>query len=170
MESHYICPFRCRLRLCIKIFTKNALSLKTKKSPLGVSLSLSATPILVSLGGLIWILRRQGSWRRASPSILCRSSPGTSTKVRIFESAYFFTHVGLPSTRIRIKNTPGFKNVRISVDMASGVQIVMITRGGAFPSYGSKEALPTEQGIQFHYFITIIIIIIITTMRLVKAG
>ena len=45
MESHYICPFRYRLVLCIKKFTKNALTLTTQKSPLGVSLSLSHTHI-----------------------------------------------------------------------------------------------------------------------------
>jgi len=45
MESHCICPFRYRLVLCIKKFTKNALTLTTQKYPLGVSLSLSYTHI-----------------------------------------------------------------------------------------------------------------------------
>ena len=45
VESHYICPFRYRLVLCIKKFTKNALTLTTQKSPLGVSSSLSHTHI-----------------------------------------------------------------------------------------------------------------------------
>ena len=45
MESHYICPFRYRFLLFIKNFTKNALTLTTQKSPLGVSLSLSHTHI-----------------------------------------------------------------------------------------------------------------------------
>ena len=41
-ESYYICPFRYRLVLCIQKFTKkNALTLTTQKSPLGVSLSLN---------------------------------------------------------------------------------------------------------------------------------
>ena len=48
MESHYICPFLYRLVLCIKKFTKNALTLTTQKSPLGVSLSLSHTHIGLS--------------------------------------------------------------------------------------------------------------------------
>ena len=43
MESHYICPFRYGLVLCIKKFTKNALTLTTQKSPSGVSLGLSHT-------------------------------------------------------------------------------------------------------------------------------
>ena len=47
MESRYIEPFRYRLVLCLKEFTKNALSLTTHKSPLG------ATPTLVSLRGFI---------------------------------------------------------------------------------------------------------------------
>ena len=41
MESHHSCPFRYCSVLCIKKFTKNALTLTTRKSPLGVSLSLS---------------------------------------------------------------------------------------------------------------------------------
>ena len=45
MESHYICPFRYRLVLCIMKFTKNALTLTTEKSRWGVSLSLSHTHI-----------------------------------------------------------------------------------------------------------------------------
>ena len=45
MESYYISPFRYRLVLCIKKDTKNALTLTTQKSPLGVSLSLSHTHI-----------------------------------------------------------------------------------------------------------------------------
>ena len=45
MESYYISPFRYRLVLCIKKVTKNALTLTTQKSPLGVSLSLSHTHI-----------------------------------------------------------------------------------------------------------------------------
>ena len=49
MESHYICPFRYRLGLCIKKFTKNALTLTTQKSPLEFSLSLSHAHI-----GLPW--------------------------------------------------------------------------------------------------------------------
>ena len=43
MESYYICPFRYRLGLRIKKFTKNALTLTTQKSTSGVSLSLSHT-------------------------------------------------------------------------------------------------------------------------------
>ena len=35
MERHYICPFRYRLVVCIKKFTKNALTLTSQKSPLG---------------------------------------------------------------------------------------------------------------------------------------
>ena len=50
MERHYICPFRYCLVLCIKKFTKNALTLTTQKSPLGVSLSLSHTYIGLPLG------------------------------------------------------------------------------------------------------------------------
>ena len=49
MESYYICPFRYRLVLYIEKVTKNALTLTTQKSPLGVSLSLSHTHI-----GLPW--------------------------------------------------------------------------------------------------------------------
>ena len=45
MESHYICPFRYRLVLCIKEFTKNAQTLTTQKSHLKVNLSLSHTYI-----------------------------------------------------------------------------------------------------------------------------
>ena len=44
MESHYICPFRYHLVLCIKKFTKTALTLTTQKSPSN-SLSLSHTHI-----------------------------------------------------------------------------------------------------------------------------
>ena len=43
MGSHYICPFRYHLGLCIKKFTKNALTLATQKSPLEFSLSFSHT-------------------------------------------------------------------------------------------------------------------------------
>ena len=43
MENYYICPFRYHLVLCIKKFTKNALTLTTQKSSVGVSLSLSNT-------------------------------------------------------------------------------------------------------------------------------
>ena len=43
MESHYICPFRYHLGLCIEKFTKNALTLATQKSPLEFSLSFSHT-------------------------------------------------------------------------------------------------------------------------------
>ena len=46
MESHYICPFRYRLLLCIK----TALTLTTQKSPLGVSLSSSHTHIGLAYG------------------------------------------------------------------------------------------------------------------------
>ena len=45
MESHYICPFGYRLALCIKKFVKNTLTLTTRKSFLGVRLSLSHTHI-----------------------------------------------------------------------------------------------------------------------------
>ena len=45
MEIYYISPFRYPLVLCIKKVTKNALTLTTQKSPLGVSLSLSHTHI-----------------------------------------------------------------------------------------------------------------------------
>ena len=34
MESYYIYPFRYRLGLCIKKFTKNALTLTTQEPPL----------------------------------------------------------------------------------------------------------------------------------------
>ena len=44
-ESHYICPFTYRLVLCIKKFTKNALTLTTQKYLLRVSLSSSHTHI-----------------------------------------------------------------------------------------------------------------------------
>ena len=50
MESYYFCPFRCRLVLCIKKFTKNALTLSTQKSSLGVSLSSSHTHICLPYG------------------------------------------------------------------------------------------------------------------------
>ena len=46
MESHYICPFRYRLLLCIR----TALTLTTQKSPLGVSLSSSHTHIGLPYG------------------------------------------------------------------------------------------------------------------------
>ena len=49
MESHYICPFRYHLVLCIKKFTKNALTLTTQKSPSN-SLSLSHTHIDLPYG------------------------------------------------------------------------------------------------------------------------
>ena len=49
MESYYICPFRYRLELFMEKVAKNALTLTTQKSPLGVSLSLSHTHI-----GLPW--------------------------------------------------------------------------------------------------------------------
>ena len=49
MESYYICPFRYRLVLRIKKFTKNALTLTTQKSTSEFSLSLSHTYI-----GLPW--------------------------------------------------------------------------------------------------------------------
>ena len=49
MESHYICPFRCRLVMCVKKFTKNALTLTLRAqlnlqphphwSPLGFNLN-----------------------------------------------------------------------------------------------------------------------------------
>ena len=38
MESHYFCPFRYRLGLCVRRFIKNAVTLITQKSPLGISL------------------------------------------------------------------------------------------------------------------------------------
>ena len=42
MESYYIYPFRYRLGLCLKKFTKNALTLTTQKwSPLGVEFEYS---------------------------------------------------------------------------------------------------------------------------------
>ena len=43
MESYYICPFKCCLVLYIKKLTKNAMTLTTQKSPLGVILSLSVS-------------------------------------------------------------------------------------------------------------------------------
>ena len=49
MKSYYICPSRYRLVLCVKKFTKNALTLTTQKSPLEFSLSLSHAHI-----GLPW--------------------------------------------------------------------------------------------------------------------
>ena len=49
MESYYICPFKCCLVLYIKKFTKNALTLTTQKSPLGVSLSLSVSHTHIGL-------------------------------------------------------------------------------------------------------------------------
>ena len=66
MERHYVRPFRCRLILYIKKFTKNAMTLTTQKSPLGVSLNLSHTHIGL-LRGFIWILQ----W--TTPSLLNRS-------------------------------------------------------------------------------------------------
>ena len=39
MKSYYICQSRYRLVLCVKKFTKNALTLTRQKSTLGVSLS-----------------------------------------------------------------------------------------------------------------------------------
>ena len=45
MESHYICPFKFRLIMCIRKFTNNTLTQTTQKSPLGVSLSLGNTHI-----------------------------------------------------------------------------------------------------------------------------
>ena len=39
MKSYYICPSRYRLVLCVKKFTKNALTLTRQKSTLGFSLS-----------------------------------------------------------------------------------------------------------------------------------
>ena len=50
IESHYNCPFRYRLVLRIKKFTKNALTLTSQKSPLAVSLSLSHTHIGLPYG------------------------------------------------------------------------------------------------------------------------
>ena len=50
MESHYMCPLRYRLVLCIKQFTTNALTLTTQKSLAVVSLSLRYTHI----GHLKW--------------------------------------------------------------------------------------------------------------------
>ena len=63
-ESRYICPFRYRQVLCIKKFTKNALTRTTQKSPLGVTLSLSHTHIFPTI------------FRRASPSPSYGSPPG----------------------------------------------------------------------------------------------
>ena len=68
MESHFMCLFRYGLGLCIKKFTKNALTLTAQKSPLEFSLSLSHT--LVSHRGLI------GIFRRSSPSLFYGSPPG----------------------------------------------------------------------------------------------
>ena len=47
-----ICPSRYRLVLCIKKFTKNALTLTTEKSPLGVSLKLEPHPHWIPFRGL----------------------------------------------------------------------------------------------------------------------
>ena len=49
IESLYICPFKYRLVLCIKKFTKNALTVTTEKSPLGFSLELGPHPHWSSL-------------------------------------------------------------------------------------------------------------------------
>ena len=65
-----ICPSRYRLVLCIKKFTKNALTLTTEKSSLGVSLNLSHTHIGSPSGDLIWV------FPRASSSLLDGSPPG----------------------------------------------------------------------------------------------
>ena len=48
MESYYIYPFRYRLGLCLKKFTKNALTLTTQKwSPLGFNLKiLTSIPVI----------------------------------------------------------------------------------------------------------------------------
>ena len=51
IESHNIFLFRYRLVLYIEKFTKNAMTLTTRESPLGVSLSLSHTHL--GLPGLI---------------------------------------------------------------------------------------------------------------------
>ena len=64
-----ICPSRYRLVLCIKKFSKNALTLTTQKSPLGVSLNLSHAHIGSPSGDLIWI------FLRASSSLLDGSPP-----------------------------------------------------------------------------------------------
>ena len=65
-----ICPSRYRLVLCIKKFTKNALTLTTEKSSLGVSLNLSHNHIGPPSGDLIWV------FPRASSSLLDGSPPG----------------------------------------------------------------------------------------------
>ena len=67
-----ICPSRYRLVLCIKKFSKNALTLTTQKSPLGVSLNLSHAHIGSPSGDLIWI---------ASSSLLDGSPPYAQTFV-----------------------------------------------------------------------------------------
>ena len=50
MESHHVCLLKYRLVLCIKKFTKNALTLTTQKYSLGVSLNLSHTHIGLPYG------------------------------------------------------------------------------------------------------------------------
>ena len=50
LRGQYICPFRYHLGLCIKKFTKNAITAFTLKSPLEVSLSLSHTHISLPQG------------------------------------------------------------------------------------------------------------------------
>ena len=84
MERHYytVCPFRYRLVLYIKKFTKNALTLTTQKSPLGVSLNWSHTHIGL-LRGLIWIFRwTSPSLLNGSPSSPLPLGPGTHNPER----------------------------------------------------------------------------------------
>ena len=96
MESHCICPFRCHLGLSIKIFTKNALTLTTHKSPLGVSLSLSHTHI-----GLPWGFN------------LDFPTSGTSTRIRIFLKVLTFLHKSAFRPQgIRIKKIRRFQKCR----------------------------------------------------------
>ena len=50
LRCQYMCPFRYHLGLCIKKFTKNAITPITQNSPLEVSLSLSHTHISLPQG------------------------------------------------------------------------------------------------------------------------
>ena len=107
MESHYICPFWCRIGLCIKNFTKNVLTLTTQKSPLGVNLSLSHAYIGLPQGFNLDFLT-------SIPVTFIWESPrDVHTNLDIFERAYFFYTNQSSVHKNQDKKYAGFKNISL---------------------------------------------------------
>ena len=142
VESHYICPFWCRIGLCIKNFTKNALTLTTQKSPLGVNLSLSHAHICLPHEFNLDFLT-------SIPVTFIWESPrDVHTNLDIFESAYFSYTNQSSVQKNQDKKYAGFKNISgLVVDMATGIQVVMINRGARHSLSRCKGALAAEQGL-----------------------